>query len=104
MIGAFTKYTVQPRYAPHVLWVVTDFQPLRADENGARPRLLGLRIVGDAHRIQIEIVILRTRKEPDGVMHRRKPARAAAPRRHAPVPDDLVEHHHALLEHHDNLG
>ncbi len=94
---------MQARHAPHILRVVADLQPLLALEALAAAGLLGLGVVRDAHGVDIEVVVARGGEEADVVVHRRELARAAAHAGHAAVPDDLVDHRQAPLEHHEQL-
>src|SRR3972149_6613988 len=89
---------VQPRHAPYVLRVVADFQPFLPDEDRARARLLGLRIIRDAYAVQIEVILARGGEKADIVVHRGKLARAPPHARYPPVPDDLVDHQQARLQ------
>src|SRR5215467_4877791 len=57
MVGALRVLAVQARDAPQVLRVVADLEPLLADEDRARPRLLGLGVVGNAHAVDVEVVV-----------------------------------------------
>src|SRR5882724_3891840 len=98
MVGSLRVLAMQARYAPHVLGVIPDLEPLLAHEDRARTRFFCLGVVGNAHAIDVEVVLARFREQPDRVVHRGKLARASPHARHFPVPDDLVDHQQPGLE------
>src|SRR5882672_4898369 len=77
VIGALRVLAMQPGHAPQILRVVADLEPFLADENRACPGFLGFGVVGNAHAVDVEVVVAGLCEKPDGVVHRREFAGAS---------------------------